>query len=43
MFFSAKLQDLIIDMVDRVIAGKPISVTPGKFAMLLRSQECIGW
>jgi hypothetical protein len=36
------LQDLILDVIDKAIAGRPISVA-GPFAHILRSQERIGW
>ena len=36
------LRDLIIDVLDRAMAGRPISVT-GTYEQSLRSQERIGW
>jgi hypothetical protein len=36
------LQDLIVDVIDRAVAGRPISVA-GPFEQILRSQERIGW
>ena len=36
------LQELLIDVLDRAIAGRPISLS-GPFSNLLRTQERIGW
>ncbi len=36
------LQDLMIDVLDRAMAGRPISVN-GPYEQILRSQERIGW
>jgi hypothetical protein len=39
---SDQLNDVLVDVVDQTMAGRPISVG-GKFEAALRSQERIGW